>query len=139
MSNAEFHRYTCDEFLGEFFPALPASIRLYVPGKPMRFLGPLTVSRFWSEDKGRARLRHAAEEMGNLQNLLPELYEISCRNSTSARRGRARGRLPRHRPASSADHVRLHQARGSGIGSPAVPAAGDPPCATGPHLPDAVA
>lgn len=41
----------------------------------MRFLGPLTVPRCWSEDKGRAWLRHAAAEMGNLQNLLPELHE----------------------------------------------------------------
>ncbi len=66
----------------------------------MRFLGPLTVPRFWSEDKGRAWLRRAAEEMGNLQSLLPELYEREA--------GRARVRLPRHRPASSADDVRLH-------------------------------
>jgi DAPG hydrolase PhiG domain len=48
---------------------------LIVPGRPMPRLGKIVVPLFWPEEKGQAWLKHATEEMGNLPNFLPGLYE----------------------------------------------------------------
>jgi hypothetical protein len=48
---------------------------MYVPGAPTGRLGKAAVSAFFSHSKGEAWLKHAIEEMGNLENFLPGLYE----------------------------------------------------------------
>ena len=49
---------------------------LYIPGAPMPVLGRwLTRLYRHPRDKGERWLRHGIEEMGNLPNFLPALYE----------------------------------------------------------------
>jgi len=60
------------------FDAAPGGTRVghffIVPGAPIPLLERV-VPWWFSEDKGRAWLKHAVEEMGNLPNFLPRLYE----------------------------------------------------------------
>jgi hypothetical protein len=48
---------------------------LYVPGTPMRSLANAALSAFLPRTKGEPWLKHAIEEMSNLQNFRPQLYE----------------------------------------------------------------
>ncbi len=48
---------------------------MYVPGAPTGRLGNAAVTALFSHSKGQAWLKHAIEEMGNLENFLPALYE----------------------------------------------------------------
>lgn len=61
------------------FEEVPSGTRfghfMYVPGAPMGRLGKAAIPAFFSRPKGEAWLKHAIEEMGNLENFLPGLYE----------------------------------------------------------------
>ena len=49
---------------------------LYIPGAPMPVLGKWLTPLYWHpKDKGQRWLGHGIEEMGNLPNFLPALYE----------------------------------------------------------------
>jgi len=56
-----------------------------IPGAPIPFLEKVAVPLWFSDKKGHAWLKHAVEEMGNLPNFLPQLYE----RETAAKSGTA--------------------------------------------------
>lgn len=58
---------------------------LIVPGTPRlgRFAG-LLVPLLFSDGKGQAWLKHNIEEMGNLENFLPELYEREVKRESAS-------------------------------------------------------
>ncbi len=76
------------------FDATPGGTRFghffIVPGAPIPLLERI-VPWWFSEEKGRAWLKHAVEEMGNLPNFLPRLYEQDAgeltRGSTAPKPG----------------------------------------------------
>jgi hypothetical protein len=77
---------------------IPKSYFIIVPGTARlglfaRLLGPL----LFFDGKGQAWLKHNIEEMGNLENFLPELYEREAKHEPGrerlARSKRARLRM----------------------------------------------
>jgi len=82
------------------FDAAPGGTRFghffIVPGAPSALLE--RIAPWWfSEEKGRAWLKHAVEEMGNLPNFLPRLYEQAAGEpGPSVTRPDPRGAPPRH-------------------------------------------